>query len=165
MIEIAKIGAPFALSGKLSLHILSTSIENAFLYTPWYIKIPNARQWSLLKNKSISCLGSKFLIQFKGINNKEDAALFTNAMIGVPRKSLTLLEEDESYWVDLIGSKVINKNQDYFGYVDYVFDTGSNTVLCCKKDKKEFLIPFIKTYIVTVDNKQKKIVVDWHYDY
>jgi len=165
MVSIAKVGAPFGLSGELNLHILSTSTEDALSYKPWYIKTPNTQQWSVLNNESVSRLGAKLLIHFDGVNTKEQAALFTNAMISVPREALKSTEEDEFYWVDLIGLKVVNQAGDDFGCVDYILDTGANQVLCCKKNQQEFLIPFIKNYVITVDRVQKKIIVDWQYDY
>ena len=165
MVSIAKVGAPFGLSGELHLYILSDSIEDALSYKPWYIKKPDTKQWSVLNNESVSRLGTKLLIHFDGINTKEKAALFTNAMIAVPRDALKATEADEFYWVDLIGLKVLNQAGDEFGYVDYILDTGANAVLCCKKNQQEFLIPFIKNYVITVDSRKKQVIVDWQYDY
>ena len=165
MVSIAKIGAPYGLSGELNLYILSASTEDALSYKPWYIQKPDNQQWLVLDNESVSRLGTKLLIHFDGADTKEQASLFTNAIIAVPRATLKPTEKDEFYWVDLMGLEVINQNGDAFGYVDYILDTGANQVLCCKKNKQEFLIPFIKNYVILVDRSQKKIIVDWQYDY
>ena len=165
MISIAKIGAPFGFCGELKLYILSESLENALSYKLWYIKKKNVRQWSILSNQSVKRLGNKLLIKFNKVNTKEQASLFTNAIIAVPRSELKASKKGEYYWVDLIGSKVINQNGNNFGYVNHIFETGANEVLCCKKNRQEFLIPFTKKYIIFIDNIQKKIIVDWQYGY
>lgn len=165
MISIAKVGSTFGFSGELKLYILSESVENALSYKLWHIRKKNARQWSILSNQSIKQLGNKFLIKFDRVNTKEQASSFTNAIIAVPRSELKASKEGEYYWVDLIGLKVINQSGDNFGYVGHVFETGANEVLCCKENKREFLIPFTSKYIVFVDKMQKKIIVDWQYDY
>ena len=165
MISIAKIGTSFGLSGKLNLYIFSQSLGNALSYKPWYIKVSNTKDWKVLTNELVNTLGKKLLIQLDGVTTKEKAKLYINSMIAVPRNSFKSTEIDEFYWVDLIGLKVINKKGDDLGYVDYILDTGSNEVLCCKKSKQEFLIPFIKNYVIFVDRRKKRIIVDWYFNY
>jgi len=44
--------------------------------------------------------------------------------------------------------------------VDYLVDTGSNNVLVTKGDKEHW-IPYIEPYLVSVDQQNRVITVDW----
>ena len=165
MIVIAKVGAPYRLKGELKLYVLSDSIEMALAYGQWYLKKTNDRTWQALSGEIVSRIGDKVIIQFPDTQVKEIAAKYTNALIGVPRSALKDTEEDEYYWVDLIGMQVINQQKQVFGKVDDILDTGSNEVLCCKHEDKTYLIPFVSDYVIEVDRKNKMITVDWQYDY
>ena len=105
------------------------------------------------------------MIKFIDADVKEIAAKYTNAMIGVPRSALKETAEDEYYWVDLIGMKVVNQDGKSFGQVIDILDTGANEVLCCKYHDKSYLIPFIDNYVNYVNKHDKTIFVDWQYDY
>ncbi len=166
MVVIAKVGAPYRLKGELKLYVLSDSIETALSYGQWYIKKPSDSIWHKLEGEVVSRVGDKILIQFPDANIKEIAAKYTNSSIGVPRLALKeIAEDDEYYWVDLIGMSVINQQGDSFGWVEDILDTGVNEVLCCKHGDKKYLIPFGKDYIVEVNQKVRQIIVDWQYDY
>ncbi|WP_119344904.1 ribosome maturation factor RimM [Facilibium subflavum] len=165
MIPIAKVGSTYRLKGELRLYMLSESAEKALSYGQWYLQKPHTEAWLPLENESVSRVGDKLFIQFEGVDNKEEAALYTNALIGVPRSALPEAEEGAFYWVDLIGLQVFNQTGQSFGYVKDILDTGANEVLCCRAADKEYLIPFVKQYVLDVDMSQKKILVDWQLDY
>ena len=46
------------------------------------------------------------------------------------------------------------------GVVNYLVDTGSNNVIVTK-GKKEYWIPYIEPYLVSIDKKNRVITVDW----
>ena len=116
-------------------------------------------------DKSINKIGNKWIIKFSDTDVREIASKYTNALLAVPRSSLQNTNENEYYWIDLIGMDVINKDGDPFGKVIRMIETGSNDVLCCKYKKSQYLIPFIKDYVINVDTDKKLIAVDWNYDY
>lgn len=164
MVIIAKVGAPYHLKGQLKLHPLSESIEK-FFPQPWFIKKIYDCDWNLMLDKSINKIGNKWIIKFSDTDVREIASKYTNALLAVPRSSLQNTNENEYYWIDLIGMDVINKDGDPFGKVIRMIETGSNDVLCCKYKKSQYLIPFIKDYVINVDTDKKLITVDWNYDY
>ncbi len=165
MITIAKVGAPYRLKGELKLYVLSDSIETALSYGKWFIQRHQSDKWVLLEKEKVTRLGDKLLIQFDGVHTKEDAALFTNSLIGVPREALPQLTEDEFYWSDLIGLDVVNEKGQSFGVVKDIIETGANEVLLCQADKKEYLIPFVEDYVIDVDFNKREVLTRWQYDY
>lgn len=164
-VEIAKVGATYKLDGELNLYPLASPIETLLSYGDWYIQLPATNLWQQLKGESVLKRADKVYIKLANINDAETAKKYVNSMIGVPKQSLPKLAEDEVYFKDLIGCNVKNTNNDSFGIVVDIIETGANEVLVCKKESSEYLIPYIKQYIISEDLDSKKIVVDWEYDY
>lgn len=57
------------------------------------------------------------------------------------------LAADEYYWYQLVGLKVINQDEQLFGKVDHLLETGANDVMVVKPcagslDDRERLLPY-----------------------
>lgn len=164
-VEIAKIGSTYKLDGELNLYPLANSIETLLSYGDWYIQLPANNVWQPLKGESVLRRADKLYIKLANINDAEIAKKYVNALIGVPKEALPKLDNGEAYFKDLIGCSVVNTNNDSFGEIVDLIETGANEVLVCKKESSEYLIPYVKQYIISEDLDSKKIVVDWEYDY
>lgn len=92
------------------------------------------------------------------------------ARIFVSRNAFPAAEVDEYYWVDLIGTHVINRQGVALGTVRELLDTGAHSVLVVAADSAadaaaERLIPFVAAYVDQVDLAARRIVVDWGLDF
>ena len=94
----------------------------------------------------------------------DQALALRGAIVSVSRDDFPQLAADEYYWTDLIGLKIINKQQELIGIVESLMDTGANSVLVVKGEKQH-LIPFVANYVINVDTQNKCISVDWGLDY
>jgi len=82
----------------------------------------------------------------------------------VARSDLPPPQENEFYWSDLIGLKAVNREGVELGQVDSLLETGAHDVLVIK-GKREYLIPFVATFVGKVDVAGGVIEVDWGEDY
>jgi 16S rRNA processing protein RimM len=73
-------------------------------------------------------------------------------------------EENEFYWSDLIGLKVVNREGVELGNVDSLMESGANDLLVVK-GACEHLIPFVAAFVGKVDLAAGTIEVDWGEDY
>lgn len=71
--------------------------------------------------------------------------------VWVRRDQLPPLEEDEYYWADLIGLRVVTEEGQELGVVRGLLSTGSNDVLACHSESGEVLVPFIDEVVLRVD--------------
>jgi len=108
------------------------------------------------------------VLKFDNVDDRDSAAQFTNAEIGVLADDLPDLADDEFYWRELIGLSVTNESGYQMGQVTDLLETGSNDVLVVKAKpndafgKHERLIPFItEQFVKEIDRQAKTIVVDW----
>lgn len=102
------------------------------------------------------------LVKISGIDTVEKAEELRNKYIYISEDALETLEEDNYYVKDLIGLEVIDiRNNEVFGTLDYVFNTGANDVyeITTTNNTKVYL-PAIKQVIKKVDIKARKIYVE-----
>ena len=78
-------------------------------------------------------------------------------------------DEALTFYRDLIGLQVVNREGVALGQVKELLSTGPQTVLVIEyaEDGKamERMIPFVSAYVDGVDLPGKRITVDWQTDY
>ena len=74
------------------------------------------------------------------------------------------IEENEYYWSDLIGTKVITTTNTELGTIVEMRETGANDVLVIDTPQRR-LIPYTDDAIQQVDKESNTITVDWDPDF
>jgi 16S rRNA processing protein RimM len=123
-----------------------------------------------------------FALNVKGVRDQGDAIVATapeiadrdaaEAMKGVrvfvSRATFPKTDDDEFYWIDLIGLSVANREGAVLGDVVGLIDTGPHCVLRVQPADaaaEERLIPFVEAYVDSVDMPGRRILVDWGLDF
>jgi 16S rRNA processing protein RimM len=100
------------------------------------------------------------LITFKDIADPDQAGLFRNKFIFILKDDLPVLPDGEYYHFDLVGMKVIDTDDQMLGVLTEVLETGANDVYVVKSEnKEEILLPAIDSVIVSVNLKDRTMVV------
>jgi 16S rRNA processing protein RimM len=112
--------------------------------------------------------GKAFVAKVENIDHREAADAIKNLDITINAELLPQLGEEEFYWRDLKGMRVITTQGYDLGTVQEVFNTGANDVLQVKANSKdafgqrERLLPFVFDEVIhQVDTNEKVITVDW----
>lgn len=108
--------------------------------------------------------------QATGVADRNLAEALRGRRVWIRRADFPAPEDDEFYWVDLIGCSVSNEQGELLGEVSGLIDNGAHQILqvaFVQPDGKagERLIPFVDAFLRTVDTVGKRIVVDWGLDY
>jgi 16S rRNA processing protein RimM len=149
----AKRTAPSAAAG-------TTANGTPRLSAPRFLKVMQAREQ-----------GDVVVATAEGLDDRNAAEALKGARVFVSRSAFPTPDEDEFYWVDLIGLDVVNKDNQALGRVVDLLDTGPHCVLRLEgepgEDGKpvERLIPFVSAYVVSVSLQDRRIVADWGLDY
>lgn len=158
-VVVGKIGAPYGVRGWVKVHSYTDPIDNLFGYS-LLLESPKGN-WQPIKVEQFKAHGDGFVAKLAMIDDRDQAALITNAQIAVMRDALPELEEDEHYWADLHGLAVYNQEDVHLGLVVDVFATGANDVIVVQ-GTKEYLIPYaLGSFVLEVDLEQKIMRVDW----
>ena len=100
-----------------------------------------------------------FLLFFKESATFEQASALAGAELLMERGLLPETEEDEYYWVDLIGLSVFSDEGAYLGRLESIFPTGSNDVYVVKSETKEILVPALESVVLKVDLSEGTMLV------
>ena len=159
---VGKINGFFGLQGWVKVFSYTNPRTNVLNYSPWSIKVDgNFQSIDITSGREQS---KTIVAHIKGIDNREDSQKFIGQDIYINKEQLPELTQGEYYWHELIGFDVINKDEEQLGTVDYFVETGANDVLVVK-GKKEYWIPYIEPFLVSIDSKNNKILVDWDKDF
>ena len=159
---VGKINGFFGIQGWVKILSYTKPRKNILEYQPWYFI--NNGSYQVIEIISGREQSKTIVAQVKGIDNRDEAVQLIGKDLYINKKQLPELDDDEHYWHELTGFRVINKNEVDLGIVDYLVDTGSNHVLVTKGDAERW-IPYIEPFLVSVDKQKKVITVDWDKNY
>ncbi len=95
--------------------------------------------------------GRFVLVKFRGIDTPEAARTLTHAVLCVDRDELPPLAPGEYYHVDLLGCRVVDEDGADLGRVADVFASGAHDVLVVREDRREWMLPVVARWVVSID--------------
>lgn len=173
-IEVGRIHDAWGIKGWFKVIAYSASAEALFCSKRWYLQPPERgdRHFAgtvLLRIREAREHADALVASGGDIPDRTAAEMLKGARIFVPRSSFPTPEDNEYYWVDLIGLDVVNREGVALGQVSDLLQTGPQTVLVLsytQADKTlERMIPFVSAFIDQVSLEQRRILVDWQPDY
>ncbi|MBI5455193.1 MAG: 16S rRNA processing protein RimM [Deltaproteobacteria bacterium] len=100
-----------------------------------------------------------YILELEGVSVRNDAEALIGAEVRVPKDDLPELDEDEYYYMDLVGMDVMTDEGKYLGSITNVIATGSNDVLEVDGPFGSVLIPALDNIIIEVDAVGRKVTV------
>nr|WP_315467814.1 ribosome maturation factor RimM [uncultured Undibacterium sp.] len=177
LVIVGYVSGAFGLQGWVKIRPYSTTAD-ALLEAPlfWLESVaqagvaPNLRE---VKRLSSKIHGEDVVARLDEVPDRTAAEALKGTVVKVSRQAFPALEQDEFYWVDLIGLAVQNLQGEDLGVVRAMMDNGAQSILRVAASdvpeaelmKHERLIPFVDHFVKEVDREAKKIVVDWGSDY
>lgn len=156
---VGRVSGLFGVQGWVKVFSHTAPRENIINYSPWQLKLGSG--WKELTVKAGRAQGRGLIAQLEGIADRDAAAALVGAEIAVCREQLPAAAEDEYYWADLEGLRVITRDGVELGIVSHLLATGANDVLVVRGER-ERLIPYIPGQVVVdVDLNAGTLRVDW----
>lgn len=160
-VVLGHISGLFGVKGWIKVHSYTKPREAILDYSDWLIE----REGELRLNKVAEGQrhGKTVVARLSGIDDRDEAAGFIDCVISVPRESLPETADDEHYWTDLEGLKVVHRDGTVLGKVSHLLETGANDVLVVQGDQ-ELLIPYVREEVIeNVDLDKGIISVNWEW--
>ena len=157
---LAQVGKPVGLDGSCRVIPLGETLKTVSL--PHKLYIGNERGVEEITLISVKDAGKGILkAKFDGVNNRNDADLLKNRKLYLETEKLPEVGDDEYYFHQLIGLKVVTESGDEWGEVVDVFNYPTTDALEIKKmSGKKITYPFRKETTIEVDLEGKKIVIE-----
>ena len=103
---------------------------------------------------------NKALVKFEDVDSIEQAEPLVKAGLYLPLTSLPALSEDQYYYHEIIGFRVVDQQAGDLGTVKDVYSTAGQDMIAMDYEGKEVLIPINDNIITRVDKAQQVVHVD-----
>ncbi|VXB35630.1 Ribosome maturation factor RimM [Pseudomonas sp. 8AS] len=168
LIVLGKITSVHGVRGEVKIYSFTDPIDNLLDYSQWTLRRDGeVKQVELVSGR---LQGKVLVAKLKGLDDREVARTFAGFDICVPRALLPDLAEDEFYWYQLEGLKVIDQLGQLLGKIDHLLETGANDVMVVKPcagslDDRERLLPYTAQCVLKVDLAAGEMQVEWDADF
>lgn len=107
--------------------------------------------------------GAGLVAKWKGCEDPESAEAFKGWRVAVSRADFPALPEGQYYWVDLIGTQVVNRGGQVLGTVQGLRNNGAHDLLEVVREGADSptLIPMVAAYLDGIDLPERRVRVDW----
>jgi 16S rRNA processing protein RimM len=162
IVVLGKVSGLFGVRGWVKIHSFTDPRGAILDYREW--QLDSGDGWKPVDLADGKPHGKTIVARLEGIENREDAADYVGALIGVQRNALPATADDEFYWSDLEGLTVRNTDGTVIGTVAELLETGANDVLVVRGGEQEILVPYITGDVIkNVDLAEGVIDVDWEW--
>lgn len=163
MILLGRVSGLFGVKGWIKVYSDTEPRDNILNYSPWYLRQQDGWQpYEIIAGKPH---GKGIVAQLANCHDRDAAAELIGSTIAIRQDQLPAAGEDEYYWSELRGLKVITTLGIELGRVVSLMETGANDVLVVREageQGREHLIPFIRQQVIQkVDLENGQLTVDW----
>ena len=148
---IGKVVKPHGIKGEVKLKPYAADAGNIPHYDEMLLRKPDSGEGLLCSVSRCRLTGKMAILKFDGVDTCNDAESLVGHEVLVGRDALPSLAEDEFYWHELEGLKVVTEDGRELGTVSSLLATGPYDVLVVTGRGHEYLIPARKEFIAGQD--------------
>ena len=156
---LGKIAKKFSFKGEVLIYLdtdepeLYENMESVFVefnknLVPFFIE-----NSSLHKNDFLR-------VHFEDVDTEEEADSILNCAVYLPLSMLPKLEGNQFYFHEVIGFEIEDKRLGVFGKIVSINDSSAQPLFEVVKGTVEILVPMIDQFLLKIDRKNKKVVMD-----
>jgi 16S rRNA processing protein RimM len=138
----------------------------------WWLRSKSAPEASLpLSVEACRRHSSAYVAKWHGYDSPEPIEALRGATIAISRAAFPPAEAGATYWVDLLGARVVNRAGVELGVVTGLQNNGAQDLLEVRREGEEkdkgapLLIPLVAPYLDEIDAAGRCIRVDWEPDW
>jgi 16S rRNA processing protein RimM len=169
LVLVGHVTGAYGIQGWVRIRPYSSDGDALLSAKTWWLDKPELHDVEMLQSKLHN---DEVVARLMGVSGRDAADALKGATVHIRRSHFPALDNDEFYWVDLIGLAVVNERGEHLGVVGDLMDNGAHPILRVeqpvaegKKPAPELLIPFVDQFVKTVDQAARLITVDWEADY
>lgn len=150
MIKVGTITSTHGIKGEVKIIGDNPCFSKDFEYPLYIDTMPVTR----VHIKSVKNQNGKLIVGFKEFDNINQVECYKGMGIYAMRDTLGELEENEVYLNDLIDMEVYNEDNEYRGIVVDIREYPQCYYLVVSFGEKQYLIPFIKEFVVDIKDDE-----------
>jgi 16S rRNA processing protein RimM len=164
LVVMGRVVAPYGVKGWVRIEPYSAEPDGLKAYRAWWL----GRNGDWRELKVAECVlqhGASLVARLEGCVERDAALALKGSEIAVEREALPQNANNEFYWADLVGLKVVNVKDEELGVVAELFEHGAHPVMRIVAGATERLLPFVEQVVRQVDMAQGRIRVEWELDW
>jgi 16S rRNA processing protein RimM len=110
--------------------------------------------------ESFKLTGNKATVKFQDIDGIDRAAQYKGCVIHLPLDMLPGLGDNQFYYHEIIGYKVIDREAGEIGKIKYIYEANGNDLFAIDYRKKEILVPIRDEFIQKLDKKTSTVFLN-----
>ena len=195
LVELGRIVSAYGIRGWVKIQPYSAQADVLRDTAQWWLTrpVPLAGQGVVSSSpfavtvQAVRPQGSSLVAQLQDLDDRDQAEALKGHVISVSRRLFPAAEEDEYYWVDLIGCSLMGVDEAdqpvLIGEIQEVLDNGAHgvlkvhlqkqvgadepptPVLTAKGRPEEMLVPFVGAHIQSVDLQGRRVHSNWPVDF
>ena len=99
-------------------------------------------------------------VSFEEVKNEQDADALLGKEVYLPLSTLPNLTGNKFYFHEVIGFEIEDKRIGVFGIIQSINDSTAQPLFEVLNGEIEILIPMIDHFLVKIDRKNKKVIMD-----
>jgi 16S rRNA processing protein RimM len=99
-------------------------------------------------------------VRFEDVDSEEEAEKLIGLEVYLPLSMLPKLTGNKFYFHEVIGFEIEDKRLGVFGRIVSINDTSAQPLFEVLNGEVEMLIPMIDHFLVEIDRKNKKVIMD-----
>jgi 16S rRNA processing protein RimM len=159
LVVVGRIAGLYGVKGWVKVTSYTKPRKNILDYRPWCLE--RAGVIEQVDPTAGREQGKGLIAQIAGIEDRDAAAGIIGADILVSRELFAQTGDDEYYWRDLVGLRVMTIDGVNLGVVDSLLETGANDVLVVMGERRRLIPVVLDDVIKRIDLAAATITVDW----
>ena len=188
LVELGRIVSAYGVKGWVKIQPHSMQTKALLNAKTWWLKTPQpgnqAGVFASVPSRNVLAArqhGATIVAQFEGMDDRDLAQAMKGQTVWVSRAAFPKADDDEFYWVDLIGCRLVGEHDGQpqaIGEITEVLDNGAHSILVVHRghwdadgvfapllDEKgrplEELVPFVQAIVHTVDLPGRQLLSHW----
>lgn len=158
---VARLRKPHGLKGEITVFPLTDAPDNVLATgrSVWVVNLAGEEVAGPFEIERSRSYHREWLMKIRGVDLRDAWEPWRGLFLGAPEESLAPPEGDEVYLHELAGFSVRNAAGEPLGLVSDVYEMPSGVMIEVQGPKREFLLPYRKEFVVSVDRSERRLVV------
>lgn len=159
LLEIGKIVGTHGLRGDLKVRPSSGDPELLLTIDQLTLRLSSGELLVAVPSRQVLHKG-QVLLRLQGFETLNDVAELVGGQVLLAEDLLPELDEDEYYWGDLQGLRVVDRQRGDIGCLEQMFSTAAHDTYVVIGNFGEVLIPAVGQFILEIDLERRVMTVD-----
>jgi 16S rRNA processing protein RimM len=160
---MGRITAPYGVKGWVKIEPYSAAPDALNAHPVWWVG--RNGDWREMQVVDSVLHSGNLVARFVGCEERNAALAMKGSEVAVRREALPRNADNEFYWADLIGLRVVNGKDEELGAVAELLEHGAHPVMRVVNGETERLLPFVEQVVRQVDMANGRIRVEWELDW